>query len=169
VQSALTLEIVEGPGAGTTVPLQGPLEIGRDPAAGFRLEDDNVDPFHVRVTPADGGALVEDLGELGGTFVNDSEVGAPTRIRPGDELQIGVTVLKLRTAAEAAAGTAARPKPPTLAVAATPSRPAEEDEDVRRVRSLVDVRVKAKAHNAPLALLVLAVYAVLVYLLFNRF
>jgi hypothetical protein len=35
--------------------------------------------------------------------------------------------------------------------------PAEEDEDVRRVRSLVDVPMKAKAYNAPLALLVLAV------------
>jgi pilus assembly protein CpaF len=167
VDGGLTLEIVEGPGAGTAVPLQGPLEIGRDAAAGFRLDDEHVDPLHVRLTPADGGALVEDLGELGGTFVNDSELGAPTRIGPGDELQIGVTVLRLRTAAESSV---ARPKPPTLATAETPSPvPVEEDEDVRRVRSLVDVHVKAKAHNAPLALLVLVVYAVLIYLLFNRF
>ena len=163
----LTLEIVEGPGSGTAVPLQGPLEIGRDPAAGFRLEDEHVDRLHVRVTPADGGALVEDLGELGGTFVNDSELGAPTHIGPGDELQIGVTVLRLRKAEEASA---ARSKPPTLAAAEAPAVVAiEEDEDVRRVRSLVDVGVKAKAHNAPLALLVLVVYAVLIYLLFNRF
>jgi hypothetical protein len=165
VDGGLTLEIVEGPGAGTAVPLEGPLEIGRDPAAGFRLDDDNVDPLHVRLTPADGGALVEDLGELGGTFVNDSELGAPTRIGPGDELQIGITVLRLRTASEAPA---VRTKPATLSAVPAPV-PDEEDEDVRRVRSLVDVRVKTKAQNAPLALLVLVVYAVLIYLLTNRF
>jgi pSer/pThr/pTyr-binding forkhead associated (FHA) protein len=138
--------------------------LGRDPSAGFRLEDDHVDPLHVRVTPGEGDALVEDLGELGGTFVNDAELGAPTRMRPGDELQVGVTVLKLRTAAESSA---VRAKPPALEAPAAPLD--EQDEDVRRVRSLVDVRVKTKARNAPLALLVLVVYAVLVYLLFNRF
>jgi hypothetical protein len=170
VDGGLTLEIVEGPGAGTSTPLEGPVEIGRDPAAGFRVEDTHVDPLHVRVTPTEGGALVEDLGELGGTFVNDSELGAPTQIKPGDEIQIGVTVLKLRTSEEAAAGTAARPKPPALtAPPAAPPPLDESDIDVRRVRSLVDVRVKAKARNAPLALSVLVIYAVLVYLLFNRF
>jgi len=164
VDGALTLEIVEGPGAGTAIGLDGPLVLGRDPSAGFRLEDEHVDPLHVRVTPGDGDALVEDLGELGGTFVNDSELGAPTRIRPGDELQVGVTVLRLR---DAAAEPAVRAKPPALEAPVV--QPAEEDEDVRRVRSLVDVRVKTKARNAPLALLVLVVYAVLIYLLFNRF
>jgi Inner membrane component of T3SS, cytoplasmic domain len=164
VDGGLTLEIVEGPGAGTAVRLSAPLVLGRDPSAGFRLEDEHVDPLHVRVTPGDGDALVEDLGELGGTFVNDAELGAPTRMRPGDELQVGVTVLRLRTSAEPAA---IRGKPPALEAPVAPM--AEEDEDVRRVRSLVDVRVKTKARNAPLALLVLVVYAVLIYLLFNRF
>jgi hypothetical protein len=47
----LTLEIVEGPGAGRRVPLTGALEVGRDAQAGFRVEDEHVDALHVRVTP----------------------------------------------------------------------------------------------------------------------
>jgi pilus assembly protein CpaF len=169
--SELSLEIVEGPSAGRSVTLHGPLEIGRGPGAGFQVDDEHVDPLHVRVTPEGDAALVEDLGELGGTFVNDSEVGAPTRIRPGDELQIGVTVLQLRTAADVLAGSAARPKPAPLAAAGPPpaSVPAVEDEKMERVQSLFDVRTKAKARDAPLALLVIVVFAVLIFLATNRF
>ena len=166
----LSLEIVEGPDAGRLVALDRPLEIGSDPAAGLRLTDAYVSAQHVRVTPEGGGALVEDLGDPGGTFVNDSEVAAPTRISPGDDLQVGVTVLELRTAAQVAAQpSAVRPKPPPLAAAQrepgyVPPATAAQDPMLDDVDALLDVRVKSKARTAPLALFVLVVFAVLIFL-----
>jgi hypothetical protein len=81
-------------------------------------------------------------------------------MRPGDELQIGVTVLQLRSATEVAGrGTAVRPSPP----------PRTEDAALDEVESLLDERTKAKARTAPLALFVLVVLAVLIFLATNRF
>lgn len=170
----LSLEIVEGPGAGRVVTLDRSLEIGRDREAGFRVDDDHVSPRHVRVTPEGDAALVEDLGDPGGTFVNDSEVAAPTRMRPGDELQIGVTVLQLRTTAGVAAQSAVRPKPEALAAserppaAPAPLRP-PKDPMLEEAEELLDMHTKAKARNAPLALLVLVVFFVLLFVALERF
>jgi pSer/pThr/pTyr-binding forkhead associated (FHA) protein len=150
----LTLEIVEGPGVGRRVPLTGALEVGRDAQAGFRVADEHVDALHVRVTPAGDGALVEDLGERGGTFVNGAEIHVPTRIRLGDEIQLGVTVIELRGAGEPSAARTA---------------PAAPQVDVtHEVESLLDVRTKTKARHAPLAVFVVVVYAVLLYLATQR-
>ena len=53
------LEIVEGPEAGRTVPLTGPVELGRDAGAGIALmQDDLLSRRHVRITPEEGGARV---------------------------------------------------------------------------------------------------------------
>ena len=164
------LEIVEGPGAGRLVALTDSLVIGRGPEAGLRLDDEYVSGCHVRITPAGDGAIIEDLGDPGGTFVNDAEVAAPTRARPGDEIQIGVTVFELRTAADVAARpSAVRPKPPPLASAPRPPdyqlpELAPEDPAMEEIESLLDVHTKAKARTAPLALFVLVVFAVLIFL-----
>ena len=172
--SELYLEIVEGPEAGRLVSLTAPLEIGSDTEAGFHLRDEHAEPRHVRVTPRGDHVFVEDLGAPGGTFVNDAEVAAPTRMRPEDELQVGITVLQLRSAADVAArGSAARPKPPPLAATERPPGhlPAEAEQDpmLDEIESLLDARTKAKARTAPLALFVLVVFAVLVFLATNRF
>jgi predicted component of type VI protein secretion system len=167
----LSLEIVEGPEAGRVVALEGRLEIGRDPDVGFRVEDQHVSGRHVRLTPEGDVALVEDLGDPGGTFLNDSELAAPTRMRPGDELQIGVTVLQLRTTAQVASQpSAVRPKPAPLAAAEPPPLvPAPAyDPMVEEVEELLDVHTKAKARNAPLALFVLVVWAVFLFLAIDR-
>ena len=168
----LSFEIVEGPDAGRVVPLDGSLVIGSDPAVEIPLADAHVEAHHTRVTAAGDGALVEDLGDAGGTFVNDAELRVPTRISAGDELQVGVTVLKLRAGAEAPS--AVRPKPPALAAAqAEPSyvvagsEPAAEPDRPRRaseINDLLDVRTKRMARHAPLAIFVIVVWAVLLYL-----
>jgi predicted component of type VI protein secretion system len=170
----LSLEIVEGPNAGRTVVLDRALEIGRDPDAGFTVDDEHVSPRHVRVSPEGEVALVEDLGDPGGTFVNDSEVAAPTRIRPGDELQIGVTVLQLRTVAGVAAQSGVRPKPEALAATELPPgttapAPPPMDPMMEEAQELLDVHTKAKARNAPLALLVVVIFFVLLFVSLERF
>jgi hypothetical protein len=165
----LSFEVVEGPDAGRVVPLAGSLVIGSDPAVEIVLTDARVEARQSRVTAAADGVLVEDLGDPGGTFVNDAELRVPTRMSPGDELQVGVTVLKLR--AEVDAPSEVRPKPPALASAQgepayfvpvppapeTPERPSE-------IHELLDVRTKRMARHAPLVVLVIVVYAVLIYL-----
>jgi pSer/pThr/pTyr-binding forkhead associated (FHA) protein len=170
--SDLLLEIVEGPGAGRQAPLAGPLEVGRDRAAGMALEDELASRRHVRVSPEEGGALVEDLGSLNGTFVNGEEIHAPTRVRPGDQVLVGVTVLELRTADQVEAQpTAARAVPPALAAPAREPDYVASDLDAiapapaaSPLDSLLDSRAKAKARTAALALFVLAALAVLVFL-----
>src|SRR5262245_62777284 len=99
----MRLELVEGPDVGLVVPLDRALEIGTGSSASLRLRDPNVEAVHARVSPTEEGAYVEDLGEPGGTFVNDAELHAPTTMRPGDRLQVGATVLELRAVAEPAA------------------------------------------------------------------
>jgi pSer/pThr/pTyr-binding forkhead associated (FHA) protein len=119
------------------------------------LEDDLVSRHHVRVIPESGGALVEDLGSLNGTFVNGQEVHAPTRMRPGDHVLVGVTVLELRTADQVRAKpTAVRAVPPALAV------PGREPNYVPSG----DSRTKAQARTAALALFVLTALAVILFL-----
>jgi pSer/pThr/pTyr-binding forkhead associated (FHA) protein len=166
----LNLEIVEGPGAGRMQPLTGSLELGRDPGLEFALEDELVSRRHARVTPLDGGAVVEDLDSRNGTFVNGNEIHAPTRIGAEDLVLVGVTVLELRTASDIARrATAVRPRPPALA---TPLRqPDFVDESAlpeprtgHVLDPLLDKRAKRKARLAPLAIFVLVVFVVIIFL-----
>ena len=168
--SDLLLEVVEGPGAGRQALLAGPLEVGRDPSVGMAVEDGLVSGHHVRISPEEGGALVEDLGSLNGTFVNGEEIRAPSRVSPGDQVLIGATVLELRSTDQVSTKpTAVRPEPPPLAVAAR--EPDYVPFDVSAIADatpsldqLLDSRTKAKARTAALALFVLAELAVILFL-----
>ncbi len=120
--SELSLEIVEGPGAGRQVPLGEPLVIGRSQEAQLVLADNQVSRRHARVSPRGTDAVVEDLGSSNGTWLNGNEVHMPAALAPGDELLVGVTVLQLRSLAQIAAQpSAVRPVP--AAIAAEPAAP----------------------------------------------
>jgi pSer/pThr/pTyr-binding forkhead associated (FHA) protein len=184
----LNLEIVEGAGAGRMVALTAPLTVGRGRDADLVLADELVSRRHARVTPGGSGAVVEDLGSRNGTFVNGDLVIGPTRLVPGDQLQLGVTLVELRSARQVAERpSAVHPVPPPLAVpvrapdylagvsdtggeagapapaAAEPARPARHELD-----SLLDSRTKGKARTAPLALFVLVALVVIIYLATSR-
>lgn len=175
--SDLTLEIVEGPGAGRQVPLDRPIVIGRDPAADVVLGDGQVSRKHARVSPAtDGSAVVEDLESANGTFVNHNELFGPARLDAGDELLIGVTVMELRSRAQiVAAPSAVRVVPPGLVRAprepsyvdpdvVDPNQPvAPEKQSYPELEKFLDVRVRRQAQLAPLALLVLITLALILY------
>ena len=107
----LSFEVVEGPDAGRVIALHGSVVIGGAAGSDVHLDDPHLDPAHTRVTESAGGALVEDLGEPGGTFVNDAELRVPTRMTPGDLLQIGVSVLKLREGVDAPSEVVEGPPP----------------------------------------------------------
>jgi ABC transport system ATP-binding/permease protein len=113
----LSLEIVEGAGAGGMVGLAGLVTVGRGRDADLVLTDELVSRHHAQVTPTGSGAVVEDLGSRNGTFVNGEAIHGPTRLTPGDQLQLGVTLVELRSATQIAERPSAVHRvPPPLAV-----------------------------------------------------
>ena len=170
--SELILEVVEGPDAGRQITLDRAIEIGRAAEAGLSLNDDEVSRRHARISPENGGAVVEDLGSANGTFINQNELSGSARARvvPGDELVIGVSVLKVRSAEEVRAQpSAVRAVPPALAMA--PREPtyvapvqAAGEVGVPELDRLLDSRTKGHAKAAPFAIFALAVLVVLIFL-----
>jgi pSer/pThr/pTyr-binding forkhead associated (FHA) protein len=166
----VSLEIVEGPGAGRQVPLDRPVEIGREEGADVVLDDELVSRRHVRVTPEDTAVIVEDLGSLNGSFVNGEEIHARTRMSPGDQLLVGVTMFELRSAKQIAVHpTAVRPKPPGLATPVrapdyVPPAVAKGALEDQPLDALFDKYTKGKARLAPLGIFVLVVFVVIVFL-----
>ena len=113
----LSLEIVEGIGAWRLVALGDGVTVGRGKDADLVLADDLVSRRHAHVARSGSGAVVEDLGSRNGTFVNSEGIHGPTRLEPGDQLQLGVTLVELRSARQIAERpSAVHPVPPPLAV-----------------------------------------------------
>jgi hypothetical protein len=114
--SELSLEIVEGADAGHRAALSSPMTVGRGRDVDLVLADDLVSRRHARVSRSGAGAVVEDLGSRNGTFVNGNQIYGPTRLEPGDQLQLGVTLVELRSARQIAERpSAVQPVPPPLA------------------------------------------------------
>jgi pSer/pThr/pTyr-binding forkhead associated (FHA) protein len=144
--AGLTIEVSEGPDAGTQVPADRPIEIGRQPGLGLTLRDDLVSRRHARITPSRGGVVVEDLGSLNGTFINGNQVFAPSFASAGDQVLVGVTVMLLRSAEQVAQRpSAVRPVPPALRTGA--AAPDYLPADLQRAAP----RVPPQPAGAPLA------------------
>lgn len=89
------LRMVEPPTA-QVFPLSEEVTIGRAPGCSVALADDTfVSQLHARVYVRDGQPFVEDLGSTNGTFLNQSRLTKTQRLRRGDRLQIGQTVLEV--------------------------------------------------------------------------
>ena len=113
--SDLILEIVEGPGAGKQVSLDGTVDAGREASLPLALEEDGqVSRRHARFTLQGGEVLVEDLGSTNGTYVNEQPISSPRILRPGDKVRLGLTVLELRTRQQVAARPSAVQARPAL-------------------------------------------------------
>jgi len=94
---AWVITVTQGPSAlmGVTVPVNGPVVIGRSPGADIVIGDDFVSGKHARVSPAGDGAVLEDLGSTNGTVLNGQRLSVPTQLRPGDAIDIGSVRLKV--------------------------------------------------------------------------
>ena len=70
--------------------------VGRDLAAEICLaKDEMVSRRHARIWCADGVFRVDDLGSTNGTFVNERRIVEPTPLRPGDEIRVGQTTIRV--------------------------------------------------------------------------
>jgi len=71
------------------------LTIGRAAGCHVSVADDTfASSLHARVFGRDGGVFVEDLGSTNGTYLNGARLTGPTVLRPGDQVQVGNTVLE---------------------------------------------------------------------------
>ena len=91
------LVIVDPPNrAGEAFTLGEELSVGRGAGCAVVLADDTfVSTVHARIFMRGHDPYVEDLGSTNGTLLNGETVVEPVRLRPGDRVQFGQTVMEL--------------------------------------------------------------------------
>lgn len=91
------LKVLEPPIAkGRLFPLSTEVTVGRAPGCGVVLADDTyASQLHARVYTQDGDVFVEDLGSTNGTYVNRKKISGTARLKRGDRLQVGATVMEV--------------------------------------------------------------------------
>ncbi len=70
--------------------------VGREPGVAIRLDSPKVSRHHARVTVTGREVSIEDLGSKNGTFVRGIRIEEPTRLSPGNDIQIGPIKLIFR-------------------------------------------------------------------------
>jgi predicted component of type VI protein secretion system len=83
-----------------------PVTIGREEGNGLRLNDERISRYHAKVQAEDGDIILTDLDSTNGTRVNGAAVQI-RRLRPGDQVAIGRSMLLFGTMEEIAARRAA--------------------------------------------------------------
>jgi pSer/pThr/pTyr-binding forkhead associated (FHA) protein len=92
-----SLAVVEGSLAGTSITLSTtPITIGRSADCTVVIDDDYASNHHARISPHEGGWVIEDLGSTNGTYIQRTRVTSPLRVPIGAPIRIGKTVLELR-------------------------------------------------------------------------
>ena len=81
---------------GTEIEVTDVTVLGRSDESDLVLDDPYASDFHMRLVAQDEGITLHDLGSTNGTYVNGRRVTAPTRLRRGDTIQVGKTVLEVR-------------------------------------------------------------------------
>lgn len=96
-RGAWNLTIVQGPRElmNVTVPVTGPVVIGRSPGADIVIGQDFVSGRHARVSPSGDGAVIEDLGSTNGTLLNGARLTTAKALQSGDAIDIGAVRLKV--------------------------------------------------------------------------
>jgi pSer/pThr/pTyr-binding forkhead associated (FHA) protein len=100
---SVTFQVLEGIDKGRTFrELPTPVTIGREEGNVLRLNDERVSRFHAKVQADSGEIILTDLESTNGTRVNGHVVQI-RRLRPGDRVGVGRSLLLFGTEAEIAA------------------------------------------------------------------
>ena len=81
---------------GTEIEVTDVTVLGRSDESDLVLDDPYASDFHMRLVAQENGITLHDLGSTNGTYINGRRVTAPTRLRRGDTIQVGKTVLEVR-------------------------------------------------------------------------
>ena len=104
---SVTFQVLEGVDRGRTFrELPTPVTIGREEGNVLRLNDERVSRFHAKVQADSGELILTDLESTNGTRVNGNVVQI-RRLRAGDRVGVGRSLLLFGTEAEIAARYAA--------------------------------------------------------------
>lgn len=99
----VTFLVLEGVDKGRVFrDLMIPVTIGREEGNALRLNDERVSRYHAKIQTEDGDIIVTDLDSTNGTRVNGATVQI-RRLRAGDQLSVGRTMLLFGTMEEIAA------------------------------------------------------------------
>jgi len=90
---ALELNFEDGASRHFEAPL--PISVGRGADCDLRLKSWRVGRYHARIERRPAGVFIDDLGTLGGTFVNGHRIAQYGPLQPADEIIIGPCLLKL--------------------------------------------------------------------------
>jgi len=94
--SGPVLTIVDGPLAGTVVPLgNSQVTIGRAPDSTIVIDDEYVSSRHARIYRSEGAWIVEDLGSTNGSWIDRTRLTSPTVLPSGAPLRIGRTTMQM--------------------------------------------------------------------------
>ena len=90
------LRFISGKYQGGEFPLRMNREIiiGRSSDLDMVLVEEMVSRKHARIAYEDDAIVIEDLGSTNGTYLNGARLTGPTVLRPGDQVQVGNTVLE---------------------------------------------------------------------------
>ncbi|MBL9038704.1 MAG: FHA domain-containing protein [Archangium sp.] len=96
-QGGYALKFISGKYQGGEFPLKPdkPLIIGRSSELDMVLVEDMVSRKHAKISWQGDKPTIEDLGSTNGTFVNGEKIQKPFRIKEGDRILIGTSILKL--------------------------------------------------------------------------
>lgn len=88
--TSITINFKEGPLAGASYGLdKAEIILGRDPTVDIHINSPEVSRRHARLSRAEQGWQIEDLGSSNGTFVNGNQISAPVVLKNGDEVRLG--------------------------------------------------------------------------------
>ncbi|MBK8251867.1 MAG: FHA domain-containing protein [Polyangiaceae bacterium] len=73
----------------------GEFLIGRSPDCQLSLDDPLVSRRHAILVVQSDGVFMEDLGSRNGVVVNGKKISGPTRVRDGDQIQVGSQMMTL--------------------------------------------------------------------------
>jgi len=99
----LRLEAIAGNATGFTIVVDERLVIGRQSEGPGKLADDpELSRHHAEIERDENGQFtIKDLASTNGTFVNGTQITAPTLLKLADEIEVGGTKLVVRSVPEA--------------------------------------------------------------------
>lgn len=98
---AANLVVKQGPQIGILFPITANTTVlGREEMCDIIIQDAEASRQHSKVSWEDNDFFLSDMGSTNGTFINGMQIIAPTRLKSGDSIGLGQTLLSFELDAE---------------------------------------------------------------------